>query len=281
MSRTPPNELAEPPAAMLDALTQLMPGWQRADVRSARYLSGGYSNENYAFDYQGERYVLRLPNRRRPYVDRVRELAFLESQSPLRRPELVAFDTASGQMLTRFVSGPLLSEVEPEIRALADYLSRLHRALPPGGRRYDPTALSREFLSNSTQPAIIESLLTGFFWKPLHVTGCHNDLNPWNVILPESGPWVTLDWEWYGDNDPLFDVVTLHQGLGLNDDSLRELLPGWSRRTVGAEELRDCQIAFWLREYAWAYAEQAHGNNRPEISEQRTTALSRLDALTS
>ncbi len=279
MSPPAKNDVPEPPAAMLDALARLMPGWRLTEVQGVSYLSGGYSNENYAFSYQDARYVLRLPNRRRPYVDRALELAFLERQRSLRLPELVAFDTANGQMLTRFEPGPLLSDVEPDIPALADYLQMLHSALPPSGRRYDPVALAREFLSAGEYPSLIQTLLTNFSWPPTRLAGCHNDLNPWNVILPESGPWVTLDWEWHGDNDPLFDVVTLHQGLGLDDESLPDLAARWRGGAVGDQELQDCLMAFWLREYAWASAEQQHGNNRLEIAEQLRVSLDRLQAL--
>lgn len=279
MSPPAKDDAPGPPAVLLDALASLMPDWRLADVQGIRYLSGGYSNENYAFDYQGERYVLRLPNRQRPYVDRSRELGFIESQQTLRLPALVAFDTASGRMLTRFEPGPLLSDVEPAIPTLASYLRGLHSALPRSGRRYDPLGLSREFLASGDIPMLIRTLMNSFSWKPARMAGCHNDLNPWNVILADPGPWVTLDWEWYGDNDPLFDVVTLHQGLGLDDESLTELVGRWSDRPVGAQELQDCLIVFWLREYAWAHAEQSHGNNRSEISDQLTTSLNRLEGL--
>ena len=40
------------------------------------------------------------------------------------------------------------------------------------------------------------------------------DLNPWNVIVTEAR-WETIDWEFVGNHDPLFDLITLHQGLNL------------------------------------------------------------------
>ena len=33
------------------------------------------------------------------------------------------------------------------------------------------------------------------------------------MVTPDG--WKTLDWEFFGLNDPLFDLVALHQGLEL------------------------------------------------------------------
>jgi len=94
-----------------------------------------------------------------------------------------------------------------------------------------------------------------------------------------DGRWFTLDWEWAGANDPLFDLVALHQGLGKDDallPSLAELLTG---RSPEPGRLDACLTAFWLREFSWANAEIAHGSPRPEIALQRELGERKLRAL--
>ena len=124
-----------------------MPHWRADRAEVMAFLSGGYSNENFQIGYEGEVYVLRVPTRARPFVDRghelraYRALAARSGEGRLRTPELVAFDAGSGLMLTRFEAGRLLSETEVPPAGLAGYLRDLHRALPVSGRRYDPLAL--------------------------------------------------------------------------------------------------------------------------------------------
>jgi thiamine kinase-like enzyme len=266
-------------AALREALLELQPDWDPAGIGAFEYLSGGYSNENYRIHYRGESYVLRVPERARPFVDRAYEEAFYRRTQAVRIPYLIAFDRSTGNMLTRYEAGVLLTDAGESVTALAAYVTQLHSGLPVSDRRYDPVALAREFLAVGSPPAWISALAGRLDWQPQVVACCHNDLNPWNVIRPPAGPWVTLDWEWVGDNDPLFDLVTLHQGLGMDDASLGELVRAWSDDGMPPQRLTACLTAFWLREYAWAHAELVHGNRRPEVAAQLETAAARLQQL--
>ena len=70
------------------------------------------------------------------------------------------------------------------------------------------------------------------------------------MIVTEHG-WVTLDWEFVGNNDPLFDLVALHQGLELPIESLTSLAHELTGELDSAR-LRSAFRAFWLREGGWA-----------------------------
>ena len=90
---------------------------------------------------------------------------------------------------------------------------------------------------------------------------------------------MTLDWEWFGSNDPLFDLITLHQGLGWDPDQLPEMASEFREGPVSDSELLGCLRTFWLREYAWAHAALCAGNDREEIATQKSDAIARLRAL--
>ena len=259
------------------------PNGSTEQIEHFEFLSGGYSNDNYLFSYQAEDYVIRLPNRE-PAASLIGQARTQRSMMCTRDgfplPELIALEETTGNLISRYVPGPLLADAPAALDSIAAYVRSLHAALPQSERRYDPYMLSREYLASGDAPIPIRKLADGP-WQPEVLATCHNDLNPWNVIQVAPERWVTLDWEWLGRNDPLFDLVTLHQGMDLPDSTLATLVALWQDAPVLPGRLESCLIAFWLREFAWAWAERHHGNTRDEIEEQILRSRDKLAALLS
>ena len=90
---------------------------------------------------------------------------------------------------------------------------------------------------------------------------------------------MTLDWESYGNNDPLFDLVTMHQGLNLDDDVLPGLCDELLDAVAAPDRIEQVLIGFWVREYAWAFAETQRGTDRAELGEQMRKAEEKLSAI--
>ena len=261
----------------------LVPQWSDRKIGGWHYLSGGYSNHNYRFEIDHERYVLRAPGRISSSESRNREAKFYSAfrTQPSREqiPALIALDTSSGAMISRWQEGPLLIDQPTSPEAVCDYLNALHDILPGSDHDYDPLAVSREFLRHGEPEADIVQALAAMSWQPENPRPCHNDLNPWNVICCGPQPWVTLDWEWFGNNDPLFDLVTLHQGLGWEQESLYGMAAVLLRGSVSHHRLLTNLQVFWLREYAWAHAAIEGGSRRDEIVEQKRVAAERFRRL--
>ena len=254
--------------AVLAVLRRLMPAWRAAGVTQVSYLPGGYANDNYRFHYERGAYALRIA--RHPGADRRAEARYLRLAAA---PDVVAFNLADGHLLTRWIEGKLLahSRVPPETAAA--YVRALHAEIPGGVRRYDPRESIRRDLAAAAAPApIAVTALDRLDWTPANMRGCHNDLNPWNVLRTATG-WRTLDWEFAGDNDPLFDVVCLGRGLGYDDAGMERLAAAYyGNAAVPALRVLDTRILFELREYAWAVRQIALGNDRAEIRAQAETA---------
>ena len=99
-------------------------GARRASDRIT-YLDGGYANDNYRFEYGGERFVIRIV--REPAGPRDAEMRYL--QLPLA-PDVVAVDRVRGDLITRWIEGTLLAQSPAEPPEMAMYLRELHSAVP-------------------------------------------------------------------------------------------------------------------------------------------------------
>ena len=258
-----------------ETILRLMPAWHAERIERIRYLSGGYANDNYRFEYGGETFVVRVVHG--PAMPRDAEMRYLEL--PIA-PRVVAADRLSGDLITRWIEGTLLADSPAEPDEAAMYLRELHHAVPQGIRRYDPIQIVRDYADEAPVSRVAALALRHLDWTIEATTGCHNDLNPWNVMRCGQS-WRTLDWEFAGDNDPLFDLVGLGYGMSYSDDALDALVAEYYRDRPSDQSLLDMRILYLLREHAWA-ARQVHlGNTRDEVAAQVVTTQRELEQLMS
>ena len=234
-------------------------------VDDVAYLPGGYSNDNYRITMAGTDYALRVTRISPPARF---ERAFLELAIA---PEVVAYDATLGHMISRWIDGALVVAAPMTATEAAEYLRDLHDAVPAGITAYDVASRICENLDAGRSPDSTYELLEEIDWQPARSVGCHNDLNPWNIIRTDEG-FRTLDWEFAGDNDPIFDVVGFCHGALFDDDRLTAVVAAYAP-DLDADYLRRTKAIFQLREHAWAVGQLANGNNRAEIIEQRDSCL--------
>jgi thiamine kinase-like enzyme len=156
----------------------------------------------------------------------------------------------------------------------------VHQRIPPLGRRYDVVQIIGRDLHTAAErgestPPLMAKAYTNLPTPAARQAACHNDLNPWNVIVSSTDPtrWCTIDWEFAGDNDPLFDVMCAAGGLGWDVGQIDVLIDTYqeyseSSRSPTTTQRRALWRTYLLREYAWALVQRAYGNERTEIEEQ-------------
>ncbi len=269
--------------AIRAGVCRLIPEWEPGELFEFAYLPAGYSNHNFRFARRGQRYVVRAPLEPPAADSLLAERTVYDSLESLPLPDVVAM-SGDGWLVSRWVEGPLLVDAPPAPEDLVDFIQRVHESLHVDAAPYDPAARSLRYLATpgeAAPDAKAVRIARNLEWESGHTAACHNDLNPWNVIVSASGDWVTLDWQSVGGNDPLFDLTTLHQGLGLAGEGLAALCEALLEEPVAASRVERLLTGFWLREYAWAFAALQLGNRRQEILDQLAVSLDQLNSLTS
>ena len=259
-------------------IIKMIPEWTEDSLLGFNYLDGGFTNNNFVFErrYRNltEKYVLRSPLRAQPLESRSYELSIYQSLGANISPELIAFDTNSGAMITLYAEGQLLVDSPPgyhEPDKLVGYIKTLHNVLPRTEKCYDLSSLMSVYVPKFNERDFPEII------KLEQDVSCHNDLNPWNIVV-NSPTWVTLDWESFGLNDPVFDIVTLCMGLNLTDKALNDSVEQYCG-TVDPRRLFDNQLCFWLREWGWAKYQVSKGNTKIGIIEQERSSYARIKEL--
>lgn len=282
--------MSNAPRDPIGVLRGLMPDlWLYHTSPELTYLPGGYSNDNFAFDattrVNGQeehlRCVMRVVREPRP-----RDAAERRYLALPHAPTLLAYDAQTGDMVTQWVDGNLLAERGADVTELGTFLRWFHKATPTGIRSYAPLAAVRQFALSAplaVVDTVVDALEARLEGALLPRVACHNDLNPWNVIVPTGArspsQWCVLDWEFAGDNVALFDLVGLSMGLSLSrDDSValaRACDVAGSPRAA-SEHVAIAMAVFWLREHAWAVAQIKQGNDRSEIRAQALESAAAL-----
>ncbi|MCL1950624.1 MAG: phosphotransferase family protein [Turicibacter sp.] len=227
---------------------------KKEEVKISHRLMGGMSNLMYVAEAAGEKYTVRIPGKNaEAFVDRVEEKANIAIVEPLGiNNETLFLDTATGYKVAKFVEGTPIGELTDKVGKLpeiASLLKKLHGSGLNADKDYAPyerlaayEALVREkgVEHSPRYEALKDEFLT---YRPLLDAAekviCHNDSQVSNMVVSGEKTYL-LDWEFAGQNDPLYDVAC----VGNQDFSLaEEFLPIYLGRKPTDEE--------WRRLYAW------------------------------
>jgi thiamine kinase-like enzyme len=246
-------------------------------------LAGGLTNHNYRVDVGPESFVVRIAGADTALlgIDRDREdVCSREAARVGIGPEVVAYLPERRALLTRFLTGTLLTEESarrPDVlRRIADTLRRCHAArvgehlkrfsVFEAVRAYETLARER----NVPLPASLPDAVTTLGRIEEDVQGdeplclCHNDLLPSNLI--DDGATIRLiDWEYAGTGDRFFDLGNLAVNLQLGPKQEAVLLEAYcgEARADDLRRLRLMRLASDMREAAWGFLQSAISKLHP------------------
>ncbi len=247
-------------ATVVDRAQELMPHARQFEL--IEYLEGGWSNRNYRMLIDGIETVVRLKSAHS--VAPTHESRYLKISLA---PRVLAYDEASGDMITAYIEGDLLVNSPIDAKTAAAYMLELHSEIPVGVRSYQVEPLLARYLEGLQLEESLQEVYQDLHWEPQRICGCHNELNDWNVIKTKDG-FCTLDWESAGDNDPIFDLVGLCYGLEFEDEEFDECIYTYDSQ-ANQHHVQRTRVLYQIREHAWALDRLRHGSNHKGIVKQR------------
>ncbi|HYM51157.1 MAG TPA: choline/ethanolamine kinase family protein [Candidatus Limnocylindrales bacterium] len=261
-------------SALLDAARALeqVPGWH-GRVQSVEPLEGGITNRNYRVEVDGVRYVMRVPAERGDLlgIDRQAEHdASLLAASVGVGPEVVAFVSPPGLLITRFIEGvPVPADAVRDPRMLARIAEALRRVHAAGrlAATFSPFRVVEAYARTAVQHGVT---LPDAFTRaracaaeieralPAHPPRfCHNDLLNANFI--DDGRLIRIvDWEYAGMGDPFFDFGNFAVNHALDEAQEQNLLDAYFGEVSAAApaHLRLMRIMSDFREAMWGLVQQ-------------------------
>lgn len=200
-----------------DALTTI-PGWEAASAQITE-LKGGLTNRTYHVRSGEKECALRISAVHTSMVlpHRSYELAILDQASKAGvAPGVVYADVEKGILLTEYLPGPVWQATDLEnpkaIETLVDILRRVH-ALPLCGSQTDLKSSATKYAEALQKSGGLHDFASRCVdiinSVPVRdqLVCCHNDVVAGNII--GSTEVKLIDWEYAGDNDPLFDLASI------------------------------------------------------------------------
>lgn len=235
--------------SIIKSVTAKALGVEESSVRIDHRLMGGMSNFTYVVEVNGVKYTFRIPGKNAEvFVDRQEEKENIAIIDALKmNNETVYIDVEKGYKIAKFVEGTSLSEVgnpEAYLDEVAVVLHKLHDSglkAVDDYRPYDRLEAYEKLVSDqgehhSEKYFELKAEFLGYrsFLDQFPLVICHNDSQISNMVV-EADQTYLLDWEFTGNNDPMYDVAC----VGNKDfDLALAFLPVYLGREPKASELK-------------------------------------------
>lgn len=235
-----------------------IPGWSGAELSA---LKGGLTNTTWLVEKNGRRATLKADAAVRgfPFASREEEARIqrVAAADGLANDVIHASETV---LLSDYVDGSVWATAdlqdEQRLQLLGRLLCHVHR-LPTSGRRFDALRAARLYAERAATNAAIDPVAVDEHLgvlqslpEPDPTCCCHNDVVAENIL---STPELRLiDWEYAGDNDPLFDIAIVVVHHNLDGTQATCLLDAYAGQESGrlrsrlAREVRRYRSLAWL-----------------------------------
>lgn len=260
----------------------------------------GLTNINYLVDTGADRYVLRVPGEGTgEYIDRVHErVAALSAADAGVNARVEFFDDSDGLMLTRFVDGAATMDATRfrdlgSVARAAVAFRRLHTSAAPFANDFvlfpmideykallasKGAALPQGYDDVQAEADLVRRALEA---RPVGLVSCHCDPLCEN-FLDDGERMYIIDYEYAGNNDPMWDLGDLSVEGGFDDEQDSVLIRAYfdgdpPRDQVGRMVAHKalCDLLWTL----WGVLQHVNGNPVEDFWAYATTRFDRCRAL--
>ncbi len=269
---------------MMDTHAWLSNYFKTSDF-TATDLNKGLTNYNVLVTVRGETFIVRFPKADADRIvnrDHEAKALALIKQTGLD-VETVYFDSSTGIKITRYVKDLETfgeTSLPDRIERTAALMRRLHALQTPIGEPFDPIARYRQYRAHVKHPLIedasAETVIQAVDQLPTRLTLCHNDWVSGNIGFSPSRDYL-LDYEYAGDNDPFFDVMSFITENDLTSDERQRFLLAYFGRIPNTDEQRRLDRYETLHNLLWCTWAQMMWESRQEPIYQ-SIAIDKLNA---
>jgi len=209
------------------------------DVVISRKLTGGMMNLSYLLRVKDEKYILYVPQpNSNTFVNRKLEKHHIDLVTKLGiTSENIYYDLKRGIKINRFIPGWSLNNYHGSIdyQMVSDLLHRLHDSKELSPIDYMPLSrlsfLESIYLKKGRETNDYKFLKDYFCSNLKYLDSkekvlCHNDFQLSNIIFSTDLNYYLIDFEFMGNNDPLYDIACFgNNSLDDMDKLMKEYRP--------------------------------------------------------
>lgn len=255
----------------------LLRSFFKTEAYTVEKLDKGLTNDNYLITVDHQRFVLRVPksdsDRIVNYIHEAKALALVK-QAGLDVQTLY-YDPNTGIKITTYMDDlKTYNEYTGDDKPLrtAALMKRLHALNTPIGYAFDPISRYLQYRSYVTKPLIDDERATKILDAVKDVQGpmilCHNDWVPGNIGFGLHKD-VLIDYEYAGDNDPFFDVMSFITENDLPPKDRQRFLDAYFGHPLSKDEQDRLDVYEDLHNLLWCtWACMMHESRHDQIYER-------------
>ena len=190
-------------------------------------ILGGMMNMSYLIkDKNGKKYILYIPTEQaNEMVDRKLEKEHQRIVYELGiTSKNVYFDVDTGIKMNEYIEGNSINNIADfDYDKLAELFKKLHSSIMLSREDYAPfnrfiNIYEKEALSFNNEPSSLYKELREFlfskreFLESQPLVLCHNDAQRSNIVKTPEGKYYFIDFEFVGNNDPIYDISSFGNG---------------------------------------------------------------------
>ena len=195
------------------------------DVSNIQQIYGGMMNSSFLYSFENKNYIIYFPtDQANKMVDRhlekCNQLLFYKSATTSKN---IYFDEKSGIKINEYISGKSLDKIDDyDLQKIANLFKKVHNSPLLSQKNYSPFDKLETFKANliefnyqlDKQYKELENFLFKYkeFLTKQKLTLCHNDAQKSNIIRSNNDQYYLIDFEFAGNNDPIYDIATFGNG---------------------------------------------------------------------